>query len=60
MENNKENQLLKEVCEDNENQFFLIKELLDIQRSKSLLNRKRGLNEEIESKVESYIKKKQL
>lgn len=60
MEDNKESLLLKEACKDNNNKFNLIKELLEIQKSKSLMNRKRGLNDEIESKVESYIKKKLL
>lgn len=60
MEDNKEYQLLKEVCKGNENKLCLILELLEIQKSKSLMNRKRGLNDEIESKVESYIKKKLL
>lgn len=60
MEDNKEYQLLKEVCKDNDNKSCLILELLEIQKSKSLMNRKRGLNDEIESKVESYIKKKLL
>lgn len=57
MENNKEYQLLKEICRDNENKFRLIKELLEIQKSKALRNRKRGLSGEIETKVETYIKK---
>lgn len=60
MEDNKEFQLLREICKDNENKFYLVSDLLDIQRSKALMNRKRGLNDEIESKVESYIKKKLL
>lgn len=60
MENNKEYQLLKEICKDNENKFCLVKDLLEIQRSKALMNKKRGLSDEIESKVESYIKKKLL
>ena len=58
MEDNKEFQLLREICKDNENKFYLVSDLLEIQRSKALMNRKRGLNDEIESKVESYIKKK--
>lgn len=60
MEDNKEYQLLREICKDNENKFHLVSDLLEIQRSKALMNRKRGLNDEIESKVESYIKKKLL
>lgn len=60
MERNKEYQLLNEVCEDNHNKCNLIVELLEVQRSKALMNKKRGLNDEIEAKVESYIKKKLL
>ncbi|MDN5554508.1 hypothetical protein [Prevotella sp.] len=56
MKDNKENQLLKEVFQGNK--YSLIEDLLEIQKSKALMNRKRGLNDEIESKVESYIKKK--
>lgn len=58
MENDKEFKLLMEVCKENENACELIRDLLEIQRSKSLMNRRRGLNDEIESKVETYIKKK--
>lgn len=60
MEDNKEFMLLKEACKDNENKFSLVQELLEIQKSKSLMNRKRGLNDEVESKIESYIKKELL
>lgn len=56
MKDNKENQLLKEVFQGNK--YSLIEDLLEIQKSKALMNRKRGLNDEIESRVESYIKKK--
>lgn len=60
MEENKEYKLLKEVCKDNVNKYRLIKDLLDIQRSKALMNRRRGLNDEVETKIESYIKRKLL
>ena len=60
MEDNKEFMLLREACKDNENKFSLVKELLEIQKSKSLMSRKRGLNDEVESKIESYIKKELL
>lgn len=57
MEDNKEFKLLKEVCNDNINKYRLIKDLLEIQRSKALMNRRRGLNDEVETKIESYIKR---
>lgn len=60
MEENKEYKLLKEVCKDNVNKYRLIKDLLEIQRSKALMNRRRGLNDEVETKIESYIKRKLL
>lgn len=60
MEENKEFKLLKETCKDNVNKYRLIKELLKIQRNKALMNRRRGLNVEVENKIESYIKRKLL
>lgn len=60
MEEKKENKLLKEACKDKINKYYLIKDLLEIQKSKALMNRKRGLNDEIEAKVESYIKRKKI
>lgn len=57
MEDNKEFKLLKEVCNDNINKYRLIKDLLEIQRSKALMNKRRGLNDEVETKIESYIKR---
>ena len=37
--------------------FDLIQELLTLQKNKSLLNRKRGLEDDIESRIEEYIKR---
>jgi DNA sulfur modification protein DndC len=53
----KELELLKKSCEDNPTDFDLIQELLTLQKNKSLLNRKRGLKEDIENRIEEYLKK---
>ena len=55
--NEKELELLKKSCEDNPTDFDLIQELLTLQKNKSLLNRKRGLKEDIENRIEVYLKK---
>ena len=52
----KELELLKKSCEENPNDFELIQELLTLQKNKSLLNRKRGLRDDIEKRIEQYIK----
>lgn len=53
----KELELLKKSCKQNEQNFELIQELLTLQKNKSLLNRKRGLKEDIETRIEEYLKK---
>ncbi|PHR45459.1 MAG: DNA phosphorothioation system sulfurtransferase DndC [Fluviicola sp.] len=52
----KELELLKKSCQDNPTDFDLIQELLTLQKNKSLLNRKRGLKEDIENRIEKYLK----
>ena len=52
----KEINLLKEVCEDNPKDFDLINELLIMQKNKALLNRKKGLKDDMERVIEKYIK----
>lgn len=52
----KELELLKKSCEKNPQDFELIQELLTLQKNKSLLNRKRGLKEDIETRIEEYLK----
>jgi DNA sulfur modification protein DndC len=49
--------LLKSVCEDHPSDFDLIQELLIMQKNKALLNRKRGLKDDLERVIEKYIKK---
>jgi len=53
----KEINLLKSVCVEDNNDFELIQELLELQRQKALLNRKRGLKDEMENVIEKYLKK---
>lgn len=53
----KEIDLLKDVCDDNPTDFDLIQELLIMQRNKALLNRKRGLKDDMERVIEKYLKK---
>lgn len=51
----KELELLKKTCEKNPKDFELIQELLTLQKNKSLLNKKRGLKEDIETRIEAFI-----
>jgi len=53
----KEINLLKNVCDDKEQDFNLIQELLELQKQKALLNRKRGLKDEMEQVIEKYLRK---
>jgi DNA sulfur modification protein DndC len=53
----KEIDLLKDVCEDNPADYDLIQELLIMQKNKALLNRKRGLKDDMERVIEKYLKK---
>ncbi|MDR2835465.1 MAG: DNA phosphorothioation system sulfurtransferase DndC [Bacteroidales bacterium] len=53
----KEIDLLKSVCNGESKDFALIQELLELQRQKALLNRKRGLKDEMELVIEKYLKK---
>jgi DNA sulfur modification protein DndC len=54
----RENELLRQACEDSPQDFELIQELLLLQKNKSLLNKKRGLRDDIENRIEEYIKRK--
>jgi DNA sulfur modification protein DndC len=55
--NQKELELLKNSCLGNPTDFDLIQELLTLQKNKSLLNKKRGLKEDIENRIGEYLKK---
>lgn len=51
----KEFDLLKSVCDGSETDFKLIQELLILQKNKALLNRKRGLKDDMERVIEKYL-----
>lgn len=51
----KELDLLRSVCADVPSDYELILELLTLQRNKALLNRKRGLKDDIERVIEKYL-----
>lgn len=53
----KEIDLLKDVCKQNPTDYDLIQELLIMQKNKALLNRKRGLKDDMERVIEKYLKK---
>ena len=53
----KELELLKKSCVDKPDNVELIQELLMLQKNKSLLNRKRGLKDDIENRIEEHLKK---
>lgn len=53
----KEIDLLRSVCKDHPSDFDLIQELLIMQKNKALLNRKRGLKDDMERVIEKYLKK---
>lgn len=52
----KEKQLLKNATHKNPKHFQLIEELLILQKNKSLLTRKHGLLDDIENRIEEFIK----
>lgn len=54
----KENELLKNACSEHPDDLDLIQELLSLQKSKSLLDRKRGLKSDIEQQIENYLNRK--
>ncbi len=54
----REEELLKQSCKGNEKDFALIQELLALQKTKSLLAKKKGLKNELESRIERELIKK--
>ncbi len=52
----KEHKLLLDACSNDENDFNLINDLLQLQKSKTLMIRKRGLQADIENRLERFIK----
>jgi len=51
----KEKSILKEVCKENPKDFHLITELLDLQKTKTILMNNRGLQNDIENHLEKFV-----
>lgn len=49
--------LMREVCQENAEEGELIEQLLMLQKSKSLMQRRRGLGSEIEARLEQFVRK---
>lgn len=49
---------MREVCVNNPEEGELIEQLLLLQKSKSLMQRRRGLKNEIESRLKDFINSK--
>lgn len=58
--NKLEADLMRKVCEDNVEEGELIEQLLLLQKSKSLMQRRRGLKSEIETRLEEFVNKKKI
>ena len=62
MEENEKNkleaELMREICKDNPDEGELIEQLLLLQKSKSLMQRRRGLKNEIELRLKEFISSK--
>lgn len=52
----KEKELLKKSCKKAPKHFDLIEDMLILQKNKSLMNKKRGLRDDIENRIDEYIK----
>ena len=55
--NKLEADLMREICQENIEEGELIEQLLMLQKSKSLMQRRRGLKSEIESRIEEFVNK---
>ncbi len=53
---NTERRILNEVCEENSELFTLIDNLISLQESKTLLISKYGLHNDVEKRIESFVK----
>ena len=58
VKNKLEADLMKEICSENPEEGELIEQLLLLQRSKSLMQRRRGLRNEIESRLKEFVNNK--
>ncbi|MFV8282566.1 DNA phosphorothioation system sulfurtransferase DndC [Christiangramia marina] len=54
--NQTENRILKEVCEDEMEYFDLIDNLISIQETKNLMLSKYGLHNDVERRIEAFLK----
>ena len=54
-----EAELMREVCINHPEEGELIEQLLLLQKSKSLMQRRKGLKNEIESCLKEFIKKRE-
>lgn len=52
----KEKEILKDICKEHPSDYELINELLSIQKSKIILMRNRGLQNDIENRLDQFIK----
>lgn len=59
LKNSLEADILRNVCKDKIEECELIEQLLKLQKSKSLMQRRRGLKTEIESRIIDYVKREQ-
>lgn len=55
-----ERRILAEVCEDDSNYYNLIDNLISLQESKTLLISKFGLHNDVEKRIESFVKDMEL
>ena len=60
IKNKLEADLMKEICSENPEEGELIEQLQLLQRSKSLMQRRRGLKNEIESRLKEFVNNKKL
>lgn len=60
VKNKLEADLMREVCVNNPEEGELIEQLLLLQKSKSLMQRRRGLKNEIESRLKDFINSKKV
>ena len=55
-----ERRILKEVCEDSNEYYSLIDQLISLQESKTLMVAKLGLNNDLEMRIENFVKEQAL
>jgi DNA sulfur modification protein DndC len=55
-----EEQLLREVCSDSPDQFDLIQNAVKLVKSKSIMVKKRGMQNDIEKLLDDYLDRKEL